>query len=66
MEATLMSKRHGERQELRGFWWLELCLYGLRELAQQHYDLNQLENIIWRVLLSDFQADFNVNSFPTF
>ena len=40
MEATLMPYRHRERQEIPlvglvgGFWCLELCLYGIRELAE--------------------------------
>ena len=36
MEATLMPSRHSERQEIPfvgGFGCLELCLYGIRELA---------------------------------
>ena len=35
---------------VEGFGCLELCLYGIRELALQHHDLNQSECSIWRAL----------------
>ena len=34
------------RQGLWGFWCLELCLYDIRELANQHHGLNQSEHSI--------------------
>ena len=36
----LMTKRHSDRQEMLlagGFGSLELCLYGIQELATQHH-----------------------------
>ena len=35
MEAAfLMPQRHSEMPLVRGFGWLEMCLYGIRELAR--------------------------------
>ena len=42
---SVMPKRHSERLEMPlvvgGSGCLELCLFGIRELAQQHRDPNQ-------------------------
>ena len=49
--ATLCHKEPANEMPIeRGFWCLKLCLYGIRELAKKHYDLNQWEHSVWRDL----------------
>ena len=49
--ATLCHKEPSNEMPIeRGFGCRKLCLYGIRELAKQQYDLNQWEHSVWRDL----------------
>ena len=57
MEATypyaIKNQRIQEMPLVGGFGCLELVLYGIRELAEQHYDLNQPEHSVWIIWTND-------------
>ena len=50
---AIKNQRIQEMPLVGGFVCLELCLYGIKELAEQHFDLNQSEHSVWIIWTND-------------